>query len=87
MSENRLSREAKMTVEKFDSLKSIDFENGAVRDEIRSALKERESLLTPIPEDKLDEFVDKWNIKFHVHPDWIKQMLKEYEALKSEGGG
>jgi hypothetical protein len=34
----------RMTVRKFDSLKQRDFQNGAVLDEIRCALKELESL-------------------------------------------
>lgn len=34
-----------MTVIRFDTLEPVDFENGAVLDEIRAALKEREVMI------------------------------------------
>jgi len=92
MSDNKLSREIDCMECEFHQLGGIyvciEAENPkADNSKRRCKLFQPKSLLTPIPEEKLDELVDKWNIKFHVHPDWIKQMLQEYDALKGEGGG
>lgn len=35
-----------MIVAEFDKLKQDDFQNGAIRDEIRTALRQREKLIT-----------------------------------------
>ena len=49
-----------MTVKEFDSLEQRDFENGAVRDSMRAALKEREQG----PPQVAVELVDKAWVKY-----------------------
>ena len=54
-------------------------------------LKAIKSLLTPIPDDKLKEFIDEWMYylewkdKDELKHDYIPRMLQAYEAIR--GGG
>ena len=79
-----------MTVKEFDSLCQRDFENGAVRDSIRIALKERESLLTPIPKEKKKKLIDKYmreiedDFKQRYTRIILTELLKAYDELKEE---
>ena len=59
-----------MTVKDFDSLQQRDFENGAVRDSIRIALKERE-LVQQQPRKVGRGFVEKWAM-----------LLRDYELAE-----
>lgn len=49
---------------------------------VRQAYEQIKSLLTPIPEDKLDEFVNNMSKNIGCYPYQTRRMLKEYDELK-----
>lgn len=95
MSEDKLSREELIIwLKDFWSWYKTGMEKAGIADPLpnnaEDALEQIKSLLTPIPEDKLDEFKEKWVDKFDalsynglaIDVDLWNQMLKEYEQLR-----
>ena len=106
MKENKLSRDynvfyypKRLIEDKLCHLLSvIELNKGdkAVSDALQEEISQYRkaiSLLTPIPEDVLNEFVGKWRSRLgerkpheiYNNPITLKAMLKEYDELKERG--